>query len=106
MEELGAPFAEWRAVFLVHYLLSGSVITTTRVGIEGKNSFSVNFIIIVLLSQENFEKYGQNWPSKPSAATIRCVQTSKHYLDVPKLITLTCDIVAGKHHSSISLKLP
>ena len=65
-----------------------------RNGIEGKNSLSVNFIIIVLLSRENFEKYGQNWPSKPAAATIRCVQTSKHYLDVPKLITLTCDIVA------------
>ena len=79
---------------------------STRDGIEGKNSFSVDFIIIVLLSREKFEKYGQNWPSKPAVATIRCVQTPKHYLDVPKLITLTSDIVAGKHHSSISLKLP
>ena len=63
-------------------------------------------IIIVLLSRENLEKYGENWPSRPAAATIRCVQTPKHYLDVPKLITLTSDVVAGKHHSSISLKLP
>ena len=47
------------------------------------------FIIIVLLSRENFEKYGQNWPSIPSAATICCFQTPKHNLDVPKLINLT-----------------
>ena len=79
---------------------------TSRDCIEGKYSFSVDFIIIVLLSQEKFEKHGQNWPSKPVVATICCVQTPKHYLDVPKLITLTSDIVAGKHHSSISLKLP